>query len=87
MGLKRLQVTVMAAGGKCRVSPNGPHIGIAHDVELTEEGRRHKIYSSKAKSILNSIEKTLSVKENRTIDLHGSSNTVQCAKAVLSNIN
>ena len=44
-----LQVTVMAAGGKCRVSPNGPHIGIAHDVELTEEGRRHKIYSSKAK--------------------------------------
>ena len=40
-----------------------------------------------AKSILNSIEKTLSFKENRTIDLHGSSNTVQCAKAVLSNIN
>ena len=40
-----------------------------------------------AKSILNSIEKTLSVKENRTKDLHGSSNTVQCAKAVLSNIN
>ena len=40
-----------------------------------------------AKSILNSIEKTLSVKENRTKDLHGSSNTAQCAKAVLSNIN
>ena len=40
-----------------------------------------------AKSILNSIEKTLSAKENRTKDLHGSSNTVQCAKAVLSNIN
>ena len=28
-----------------------------------------------AKSILNSIEKTLSVKENRTKDLQGSSNT------------
>ena len=42
-----LQVTVMAAGGKCRVSPNGPHIGIAHDIELTEEGKKHKIYSSK----------------------------------------
>ena len=40
-----------------------------------------------AKSILNSIEKTLSVKENRTKDLHGTSNTAQCAKAVLSNIN
>jgi tartrate dehydrogenase/decarboxylase/D-malate dehydrogenase len=40
-----------------------------------------------AKSILNSIEKTLSDKENRTKDLQGSSNTAQCAKAVLSNIN
>ena len=39
----------MAAGGKCRVSPNGPHIGIAHDIELTEEGKKHKIYSSKPK--------------------------------------
>ena len=44
-----LQVTVMAAGGKCRVSPNGPHIGIAHDIELTEEGKKHKMYSAKAK--------------------------------------
>ena len=42
-----LQVTVMAAGGKCRVSPNGPHIGIAYDIELTEEGKKHKIYSAK----------------------------------------
>ena len=40
-----------------------------------------------SKSILNSIEKTLSVKENRTKDVQGSSNTKQCAKAVLSNIN
>ena len=44
-----LQVTVMAAGGKCRVSPNGPHIGIAHDIELTEEGKKHKMYSAKEK--------------------------------------
>ncbi len=42
-----LQVTVMAAGGKCRVSPKGPHIGIARDIELTEEGKKHKIYSAK----------------------------------------
>jgi tartrate dehydrogenase/decarboxylase/D-malate dehydrogenase len=40
-----------------------------------------------ARSILNSIEKTLSVKENRTKDLQGTSNTAQCAKAVLNNIN
>ena len=42
-----LQVTVMAAGGKCRVAPNGPHIGIAYDIELTKEGKKHKIYSNK----------------------------------------
>ena len=40
-----------------------------------------------AKSILNSIEKTLTTKENRTRDLQGTSNTMQCAKAVLDNIN
>ena len=39
-----------------------------------------------AKTILTSIEKTLLVKENRTKDLQGSSNTSQCAKAVLDNI-
>jgi tartrate dehydrogenase/decarboxylase / D-malate dehydrogenase len=39
-----------------------------------------------AQTILNSIEKTLSIKENRTKDLQGNSNTAQCAKAVLNNI-
>ena len=42
-----LQITVAAAGGKCRVSPNGAHIGIAQDIELTEEGKKHSLYSSK----------------------------------------
>ena len=37
----------MAAGGKCRVAPSGPHIGIVHDVKLTEAGKKHKIYSDK----------------------------------------
>jgi len=40
-----------------------------------------------SKSIIDSIEKTLSVKKNRTKDLDGTSNTIQCAKAVLNNIN
>ena len=44
-----LQVTVMAAGGRCRVSPSGPHIGIAQDIELTEAGKKHKLYSNKPK--------------------------------------
>ena len=39
-----------------------------------------------AKTIINSIEKTLLIKENRTKDLQGNSNTAQCAKAVLENI-
>jgi tartrate dehydrogenase/decarboxylase/D-malate dehydrogenase len=39
-----------------------------------------------AKTIINSIENVLSVKETRTKDLQGNSNTVQCAKAVLNNI-
>ena len=42
-----LQITVTAAGGKCRVSPNGAHIGIAQDIELTNEGKKHSLYSSK----------------------------------------
>jgi GMP synthase (glutamine-hydrolysing) len=42
-----LQITVSAAGGKCRVSPNGAHIGIAQDIKLTEEGKKHSLYSSK----------------------------------------
>ena len=42
-----LQITVTAAGGKCRVSPNGTHVGIAQDVELTNEGKKHNLYSSK----------------------------------------
>ena len=42
-----LQITVNAAGGKCRVAPSGPHVGIAYDIELTNEGKKHKLYSSK----------------------------------------
>ena len=43
-----LQITVTAAGGKCRVSPNGAHVGIAQDVELTNEGKKHGLYSLKS---------------------------------------
>ena len=42
-----LQIATTAAGGKCRVAPNGPHVGIAYDIELTSEGKKHKLYSSK----------------------------------------
>jgi len=42
-----LQIAATAAGGKCRVAPSGPHVGIAYDIELTSEGKKHKLYSSK----------------------------------------
>ena len=42
-----LQITVTAAGGKCRVSPNGSHIGIAQNIELTDEGKKHNLYEAK----------------------------------------
>jgi len=42
-----LQVAVTAAGGKCRVATNGSHVGIAYDIELTNEGKKHKLYASK----------------------------------------
>ena len=42
-----LQITVTAAGGKCRVSPNGAHIGIAQNIELTNEGKKHQMYLEK----------------------------------------
>jgi GMP synthase (glutamine-hydrolysing) len=42
-----LQITVTAAGGKCRVSSKGAHIGIAQNIELTDQGRKHFIYNSK----------------------------------------
>jgi len=42
-----LQIAATAAGGKCRVAPNGPHVGIAYDIELTDEGKKHKLNSSK----------------------------------------
>ena len=37
-------------------------------------------------SIISAIEKTLSVKKNRTKDLNGSSNTIECAKAIQNNL-
>ena len=42
-----LQITVTAAGGRCRVSPKGAHVGIAYDVELTNEGKKHQLFQSK----------------------------------------
>jgi tartrate dehydrogenase/decarboxylase/D-malate dehydrogenase len=39
-----------------------------------------------ANSIMSAIEKTLLDKKNRTKDLNGESNTLQCAKAVLDNL-
>ena len=39
-----------------------------------------------SKTIINSIEKTLLDKQNRTVDLKGKSSTAKCAKAIINNI-
>ena len=44
-----LQITTIAAGGKCRTSPKGPHVGIAQNIEINENGRKDKLYSTKPK--------------------------------------
>ena len=44
-----LQVMVTAAGGVVRKSKNGTHIGIAKNIEITENGIKHPIYKNKDK--------------------------------------
>ena len=44
-----MQVAVTAAGGKVKKSSNGPHIGIANDIEINEKGQNHPLYKSKNK--------------------------------------
>ena len=63
--------------------------GIANPIGQIWSGAmmlEHLVETEAAKTIVNSIEKVLSNKKHRTKDLHGNSNTVQCAKAVLDNI-
>lgn len=42
-----LQVMMVALGGKVRKNPNGPEIGVARSVLLTEAGRTHPMYAGK----------------------------------------
>ena len=63
--------------------------GIANPIGQIWSGAmmlKHLGESEAAKTIVESIEKTLSSKESRTQDLQGNSDTVKCAKAVSDNI-
>tara|TARA_A100001011_G_scaffold159550_1_gene167928 strand:- start:1442 stop:2230 length:789 start_codon:yes stop_codon:yes gene_type:complete len=42
-----MQVAVTAAGGEVKKAKNGPHIGIAKDITLSESGKKHKLYREK----------------------------------------
>ena len=44
-----MQVAVTAAGGTVKKSKNGAHIGIASNIEITENGLKHPLYLSKNK--------------------------------------
>jgi len=42
-----MQVAVTAAGGEVKKGARGSHIGIANDIELTEEGLKNSLYKDK----------------------------------------
>jgi len=42
-----MQVAVTAAGGKVKKGINGSHIGIANDIELTNDGLKNSLYKDK----------------------------------------
>ena len=42
-----LQVCSVAAGGKVAPGKNGAHVGIASDIEISEEGKKNLIYKNK----------------------------------------
>ena len=42
-----LQVCVVAAGGNVSKGKNGAHIGIASNVEINDDGKKHPIYKNK----------------------------------------
>lgn len=42
-----LQIATLAAGGTCRLNPNGREFGIARKISLTEAGRAHPLYAGK----------------------------------------
>ena len=42
-----LQVAVTVAGGEVRRCNNGSHRGIAHNIQINEEGKKHLIYKNK----------------------------------------
>ncbi len=44
-----MQVAVTVAGGEVQKCPNGAHRGIAHDIEINENGLKHPLYKNKNK--------------------------------------
>ena len=42
-----LQIATLAAGGTCRLNPNGREFGIARKITLTNAGRAHPLYTGK----------------------------------------
>jgi GMP synthase (glutamine-hydrolysing) len=42
-----LQVATLAAGGTCRLNPNGREFGVSRKITLTDAGRAHPLYAGK----------------------------------------
>ncbi len=70
-------------------APDIAGLGIANPIGQIWSGAmmlEHLGEHEAAKTIINSIEKTLLIKESRTRDLEGNSSTDQCTKAIINNI-
>ena len=53
-----LQLISAAAGGQVKKSTTGTHVGIAVDIELTDNGINHPVYKSKSKKF-NTVNKII----------------------------
>ena len=86
-----MQVAVTVAGGEVKRCQNGAHRGIAHDIEINEEGLKHKIYKNKNK-IFNTpafnFDEVVTLPANSTLLASNSINKVMGVsfKAGISNV-
>ena len=86
-----MQVAVTVAGGEVKRCQKGAHRGIAHDIEINEEGLKHKIYKNKNK-IFNTpafnFDEVVTLPANSTLLASNSINKVMGVsfKAGISNV-
>ena len=75
-----MQVAVTAAGGVVRKCPHGTHRGIAHDIEINENGLKHPLYinkNTKFNTPAFNFDEVVTMPQNSTLLASNSINNVQ----------